>query len=74
MKPFFTITSKNTTHTNSRSHRFDKFEDAQAAAVGRIARGEAEGDAVFILKAVALVEPIQPKCTTTMLSDNEASS
>lgn len=61
MKPFYTITDQNTEHTNSRSKRFDSFNEAKDEAGRRLQRRDSTG--MIIMKAVALVtssDPVPP--------------
>ena len=60
MKKFYTITDEDTQNTNSRSQRFDSFEDAVAAATDRIVHRQGDNRAVVILVSEAVVSPIPP--------------
>ena len=64
MNTFFTLTDRDTRYCNSRSERFDTFEQATRVAKARIALyakehgGQHPG--VIIMKSVAFVEPVPP--------------
>jgi hypothetical protein len=68
MKSFFTITDKDTIPNNSRSDRHESVESAISSAQSSIARGEAK--AVYVLKAIALVEPVEPQVKVTFVSES----
>jgi len=58
MKTFYTITDAVTEHTNSRSRRFESYEDAVQAATERIQSAQFNSaNGVIILKSVKLVRP-----------------
>ena len=62
---FFTLTDQDTQYTNSRSQRFNTFEEAKQEAEARIKRDRNEG--VYILQAVALVRRSTPPIETINL-------
>ena len=80
MNTFYTLTDKNTEHTNSRSTRYATLEDARKAAKDRITRAvefrepsrNASLSGVYILRAVEFLEPetpvVPPIRTTTLVS------
>ena len=66
-QPFWTITSKNCEHTNSRSQRYLSEAAAVEAATSRIDSGQAN-DGVYVLKSVKLVRPVKP-VTSVVVED-----
>lgn len=67
LKTFFTITDACTVHTNSRSERFPNYKKAEDSAIGRLRDNRA--DAVYVLKAVKLVERGNPPVKITDLPE-----
>lgn len=64
---FYTVTDRNTEHTNSRSRRYATEEEALNEAKSRLERGSANSkDGVYVLKAVKLVQS-QPNITVLAL-------
>ena len=67
MKTFYTITDVNTTHTNSRSKRFNTEPQAIEAAYDRLERGGSTE--IVILKAIKLVRPARKPVIVEPLED-----
>jgi hypothetical protein len=66
-KTFYTLTDRHTEYTNSRSKRFDSFEEAKKEAEFRLSASQS-CKGIYILEAIALVEPVPvPTVVTKML-------
>ena len=76
MKTFYTLTDEDTKYCNSRSKRFDTFEEAQKEAEQRVTiNSTGARRAIFIMQAVAIVDnqPRVVQAHTTKITDTRPS-